>query len=219
MANPSAGGETELLRVSVSPDWSLAVSVGFWPLIIIIGILIAVFIFCLYINGSIFGGKYEIDSAEIGAGDSKLTFKPNISDKAVAYKIWVELSTRKIGLEIDLDNDVIDEIYESWYAFFTITRDLIKEVPVSKVRNQSTKVIISLSINVLNIGLRPHLTQWQARFRRWYQRQISLDPAAELHPQDIQKKFPEYDTLVADMKAVNEKLIIYREKMYGLVYS
>jgi hypothetical protein len=76
------------------------------------------------------------------------------------------LSTRKIGLQIDLKQDVIVEIYDSWHNFFTITRELIKDIPVSKVQAPSTRKIITLSVNLLNEGLRPHLTTWQARFRR-----------------------------------------------------
>lgn len=160
---------------------------------------------------------FEIDEAEFGFGEQKLRFKPNDLDRTVAYKIWVELSTRKIGLPIDPDHDVIDEIYNSWYNFFAVTRELIKDVPVRKVRQGSTQKIINLSIDVLNTGLRPHLTRWQARFRRWYGWQLEQDKEATLHPQDIQKKFPEYDELVSDMMEINKRLMAYRDKMYRLV--
>jgi hypothetical protein len=161
--------------------------------------------------------EFEIDEAEFGLGDQKIRFKPNDMDRTVAYKIWVELSTRKIGLPIDAENDVIDEIYTSWYNFFAVTRELIKDVPVRKVRQNSTEKIINLSIEVLNSGLRPHLTRWQARFRRWYSWQLTKDSEAVLHPQDIQKKFPDYNELIEDMMAVNERLIAYRKAMYKLV--
>ncbi len=104
-------------------------------------------------------------------------------------------------------------------VFFAVTRELIKDIPVQKVRNNSTKQIILLSINVLNIGLRPHLTKWQARFKRWYEHKLSTDQDAKLHPQDIQKEFPSYDELVSDMKDVNERLIRYRDRMNDLVHS
>jgi hypothetical protein len=160
---------------------------------------------------------FTIDEAEFGFGDQKIKFKPNDLDRTVAYRIWVELSTRKIGLEIDPDHDVIDEIYDSWFTFFGVTRELIKEVPVSRVRNDSTTKIIKLSISVLNEGLRPHLTKWQARFRRWYKVQLERDAEATLHPQDIQKSFPQYQELVSDMLEVNKRLIRYRSQMRALV--
>lgn len=209
----------ELIQITMGEDWSFDVRIGKWFWIIPIIVIASSLAIRWCRTGSVLGRSYEIDSAEFGVGNSKLTFKPNINDKSVAYKIWVELSTRKIGLPIDFDDDVIFEIYESWYSFFAVTRELIKDIPVQKVRNNSTKQIILLSINVLNIGLRPHLTKWQARFKRWYEHKLSTDQDAKLHPQDIQKEFPSYDELVSDMKDVNERLIRYRDRMNDLVHS
>ena len=92
-------------------------------------------------------------------GSQKLRLKPNLTDRQIAYAIWVELSTPKIGLPIDFDNDVISEIYDSWFNYFSVTRELIKGVPVNKFRNDSTLQIINISIEVLNEGIRPHLTR------------------------------------------------------------
>lgn len=158
---------------------------------------------------------FEIDSAELGIGDYKVSFKPNDLDRQIAYSIWVELSTRKVGLPIDVEDDVISEVYDSWYSFFSVTRELIKDIPVSKVRSDSTGKIIELSIEVLNEGLRPHLTKWQARFRHWYEAQ--MDKKEDASPQDLQKKFPEYDALCADLLTVNNRLIKYRMKLNELV--
>ena len=155
---------------------------------------------------------YEIDEAVIGIGDQKVKIKPNYQDMQIAYKLWVELSTRKIGLEIDLDNDVIKEIYDSWYEFFKLTRELIKDIPVSKIRkDESTKELVRIAIEVLNEGLRPHLTKWQARFRRWYNTEIEREENKNLSPQEIQKKYPEYENLTKEMIEVNHQLIEYRK--------
>jgi hypothetical protein len=158
----------------------------------------------------------EIDEAEIGIGSGKIRLRPNYTDRQVAYQIWVELSTRKLGLKIDLDHDVIVDIYDSWHDFFGITRDLIKSIPVSRASDESTRKIIRLSIEVLNEGLRPHLTRWQARFRAWYDQQLQA-PAAEYEdPQAIQKRFGQYDALKADLLDVNNRLIAYRSAMRRL---
>lgn len=77
----------------------------------------------------VFYKNIEIDSAEIGIQGQKITIKPNYINIEIAYKIWVELSTRKVGLPIDFENDVIVEVYKSWYQFFGITRELIKALP------------------------------------------------------------------------------------------
>lgn len=174
-----------------------------------------------YLAGGLSFKSFEIDQAEIGIGNQKFSFKPNMTDRQVAYAIWVELSTRKIGLAIDFENDVIAEIYESWYGFFAVTRDLVKGIPANKVKRDSTQKIIGLSIEVLNEGLRPHLTKWQARFRHWYDRELSRydesDGIELLDPQLIQAKFPKYDELKEDMERVNQALIKYRTKMRNLV--
>ena len=159
---------------------------------------------------------FELDETEFGVGSTKLKFKPNDLDRQVAYQIWVELSTRKIGLQLDPEHDVIEEIYDSWHAFFGVTRELVKAVPVRKVGAASTKRIINLSINLLNLGLRPHLTRWQARFRGWYEREMAKEPD---DPQTIQRRFPDYAELSDDMLAVNVRLQAYRRAMYELVYG
>jgi hypothetical protein len=163
--------------------------------------------------------KFEIDEAEFGLGNQKIKLRPNTIDMQIAYKIWVELSTRKIGLPMDFENDVIAEVYDSWYSFFAVTRTLIKEVPVSKFRRPDTEAIIQLSIEVLNSGIRPHLTLWQAKFNRWFENELTIDENKSLSPQEIQKKFPEYEALVINLRLVNQRLIQYRKKMHELVTS
>lgn len=213
MTNP-APINTDLFSIIVREDWSVSLNLAAWPvLIILVLIAFATIAWRLFSSQSL--KDFQIDSAELGYGNLKLSFKPNDMDRQIAYSIWVELSTRKIGLPIDLDHDVIAEVYDSWYNFFSVTRELIKDIPVSKVRQDSTGKIVSLSIEVLNVGVRPHLTQWQARFRHWYEHH--MDDTKGASPQDVQKNFPNYDELCTDLLNVNKRLIRYREKMYELV--
>jgi hypothetical protein len=209
----------EFLTVVLDRSFHFALLLDSWALWTVVGLAVTLIVIRL-------GGlhlwspsrrRFEIDQAQFGLGQQKIILRPNETDRQIAYKIWVELSTRKIGLPVDLDDDVIAEIYDSWYHFFSVTRDLIKDVPVSKFRRKDTEQIIRLSIEVLNQGLRPHLTKWQARFRRWYERALETDESATLHPQDIQKNFPDFAELSADMQVVNQRLISYRDKMYELV--
>lgn len=213
---PTPAAVTDYLRIALDKDFGLTVhvsTVALIGLVVVVALILAARQYFLRRRMP----SFEIEEAEFGLGDQKITLRANDLDRTVAYRIWVELSTRKIGLRINLDDDVIDEIYDSWYEFFSVTRELVKDVPVIKVRNDSTRKIIRLSIEVLNEGLRPHLTKWQARFRRWYSYQLDKDKEAALHPQEIQKQFPAYDELVTDMLAINARLIAYRAKMYELV--
>lgn len=161
----------------------------------------------------------EINGADIGIGNNIIRFKPNEKDKEIAYKLWVELSTRKLGIPLNMKNDVIYEVYNSWYEFFKITRISLKEFPVSKLKNDNSNEIINISIDVLNGELRSHLTKWQAKYRRWYELELCKKENKELSPQEIQRKFPEYNELVADLKKVNKWLINYTDLLYEIVFD
>ena len=218
MAN-SAPTAVDLFSVRFLPDWSFSVQISFWITMAVVaaGTIYGVW---RYFYGGASWKEFEIDQAEIGTGAGKLRLKPNMTDRQVAYAIWVELSTRKIGLPIDFEHDVIAEVYNSWYEFFAVTRELVKSIPVNKVRRDSTQKIIKISIEVLNEGLRPHLTMWQARFRRWYENQVNKASGdLVVDPQEIQRQFPRYEELKTDMERVNQRLISYRNHMRRLVMT
>src|SRR5205823_5879710 len=101
---------------------------------------------------------------ELG-GIGKVKIKPNHETVQIAHRAWVELATRKAGLPFEPEDDVIVEIYNSWYQLFGEMRSLAKQVPAYKIRSdESTREAINLIVSALNRGLRPHLTRWQARF-------------------------------------------------------
>ncbi|OWY08405.1 hypothetical protein B6V74_14795 [Thioclava sp. F42-5] len=214
MGEETEQAKADLIAFVLDSDWNFSFQIALMPAVII-GIVLVLMIVVVRRMAHRRMSDFEIDSAEMGFGDAKFTFKPNDTDRQIAYSIWVELSTRKVGLPIDPDDDVISEIYDSWYSFFSVTRELIKDIPVSKVRGDSTSKIVDLSVEVLNEGLRPHLTKWQARFRHWYEHQS--EDLADIDPQALQKKFPLYDDLMEDLLAVNVRLIAYRKKMNELV--
>lgn len=136
----------DYVRVIIDQDFNFSMyfdSVFVWLFVVIVSVFFVGYLVSRYFNlGS--WHSFEIDEAEIGIGNQKLTIRPNNTDRQIAYQIWVELSTRKIGLPIDFDNDVIAEVYDSWYNFFSVTRGLIKEVPVTKFRRKDTEQIIRL---------------------------------------------------------------------------
>ncbi|MDO5819634.1 MAG: hypothetical protein Q4P11_04800 [Methanobrevibacter sp.] len=164
------------------------------------------------------GSEVDIKEYNLGLTNSNIKIVPNYKDKEIAYKIWVELSTRKIGIPL-VEDDIIYQIYDSWYMFFGITRNLLKEFPVSKLKNKSSTEIIFITNEILNNELRNHLTKWQGKFRRWYEIESKNQDNDYLTPQELQKKYPEYDELVKDMKEVNEYLINYKRLLYKIVFG
>ncbi len=204
----------DFFRLYIDDNYQLIFVVS--PILILIAILIFI-IYRIVMRKYFSLDEYEIDEAEIGIGQSKVKVKPNYEDMQIAYQLYIELSTRKIGLPIDYEDDFLIEIYDSWFEFFKVTREHIKAIPAQKIRkSKTTKAIVKTAIEVLNEGLRPHLTKWQARFRKWYLIHSEKEDFRSKSPQDLQKEFPEYDKLVEEMKVVNKRLIQYRETMKRL---
>ena len=185
-----------------------------WVALIVAIIIIAAIVYVIRKVSKHLGyHSVDVDEISLGIGDSNIKLKYNKKDQEIAYKLWVELNTRKIGLVFDPKYDVIDEVYNSWYAFFTIARELLKEIPATKLP-YSTE-LITLTTKVLNDGLRPHLTTWQAKYRKWY----GLQKEDTRSPQEIQKDFSGYDALVSDLLQTNNRMIEYKKLMYRIAFE
>lgn len=204
----------EIFKLFFDDNWSMVLHIHSVALVVIF----VVSCILLYKYRKLyFFENVEIDSAEIGLGNQKITIKPNYTNINIAYKLWVELSTRKIGIEIDFEDDVILEIYQSWYKFFKITRGLIKELPANKIRSdKDSKALVELSIKILNTDLRRHLTKWQARYHKWHETKKYDDDKT---PQQLQQDFPNYKELTVDMIKVNKRLIMYKNDVYKLAFG
>lgn len=148
-----------------------------------------------------------------GIGNAEFT--PNNEDIQIAHQLWTELITRKVALEIIPDEDVIVEIYDSWYTLFTKTRELIGSLPTSALKQESTKNLIRIATEAINNGLRPHLTKWQSKYRNWYKHQD--EQLKTMTPQEVQCTYPEYEALMKDMLEVNQALIDYATQLKKIV--
>ena len=141
-----------------------------------------------------------------------VTIKYDGCIKEIAYKIWIELTTRKIGLKFDEKYDIISEVYDSWYEAFKVIRTLLANIPANRISD--AKGLIDITTKVLNNGLRPHLTAWQAKYRAWYNSTLSDATAT---PQEIQRTYPEYQPLVDDLKKTNDIMIKYADELKRLI--
>jgi hypothetical protein len=167
------------------------------------------------IRGRLFE-RWEPVEAELRLGGiGSVRIRPNHEDVQVAHKAWVELATRKAGLRFDRENDVIIEVYDSWYELFAEMRRLAKEFPAHKLAASGTTRVVDLIVDALNRGLRPHLTRWQARLRHWYEWASKEYP--EMAPQEVQRLFPAYEELVADLERVNTELLEYVNLLRAVV--
>ena len=138
--------------------------------------------------------------------------------KVFAKRIYIELTTRKAGIPIDEEKDVIEEIYNSWYKLFCLIRDEMKILPVSCFKDiENPESIIGITSRILNEILRPHLTEHQARFRKWLEKAKQNKEYKNLTPQELQKKYPDYGVLIKSMKETNKMLIGSAEKLSALM--
>mgnify|MGYP000938757444 CR=1 FL=1 len=157
-------------------------------------------------------------SFKVGAASTKYNIVRNFNNIEIAHKLYIELITRKAAIEIDENNDVIVEVYNSWYSLFQITRNELKSFTGDLLNgNGKSKELIRLATDILNIGLRPHLTLYQAKFRKWYMERLEEENEKEKNdrktPQDIQKEYIDYTDLIQSMKSVNRILTDYSEKL------
>lgn len=161
---------------------------------------------------------YEMEIEISGSPKAKFKVERNNDNLYIANRIYIELTTRKAAISIDEDNDVIEEVYNSWYKLFGIIRDEIKSVPGNYLKDHDpTKALIGLTTKILNEALRPHLTEYQARFRKWLEIEKQKIENKEKSPQEIQKKYPDYYKLIVSMKQVNKTLMDYSNELNKLI--
>jgi len=200
-----------LLRIYLTDKYSLGFEVS-----IIVWVALFLLILLLF-----FWRRWDkqIHTVEVnvnlgGLGCMKIC--PTWEDVQIAHQIWTELVTRKAAIPVDPENDVIAEIYDSWYALFQRTRQLVGDIPGKCIRREkSTQQLVKIATDSLNLGLRPHLTKWQARYRNWWRN--SDEALKNSTPQEHQKKFPQYDELVKEMLDVNKQMIDYAAQLEKIV--
>lgn len=154
---------------------------------------------------------------KIAGTDFEYSILRNYQNIEIAHKIYIELITRKAAIEIDNEKDIIIEIYNSWYTLFQITRNELKSFDGKLLKeNNTSQELVRLLSDILNKGLRPHLTEYQARYRKWYSEQLKDNHKS---PQEIQKEFKEFNELTSSMKEVNKSLIEYSKQLKIIIYG
>lgn len=201
----------DLIRFYIDENCNLIFNISIWLVLVIIIITT-----CYILIGKKIS-RYDLVKLDIKLGNvGSAEFRPNKTDLQIAHKIWTELITRKAAIPIDKENDVIEEIYDSWYSLFQKIREFISDIPADLIRsNKSTKEIVRIATQTLNEGLRPHLTRWQARFRTWST--SKKDKLMDMTPQEFQKEYPEYKDLIDDLIQVNIQLMQYAQELKKII--
>lgn len=201
-------------------EWTFSLIVNLW--LLLLGI--AFYLLIRYIvrhfrnNGKVHQEIIPIKlKYKMGGSEIEYSINRNFQNIEIAHRIYIELITRKAAIPID-ENDVIVEVYNSWYTLFQTTRDELKKLSGEMLLdNQVSKDLIKLLSDILNIGLRPHLTKHQAKFRKWYNKAITLEENKDKTPQQIQAEYGDYSNLFESMKAVNQLLIEHSKKLDEII--
>lgn len=190
---------------------------------VIIGTLTLLLFFLLFLQlrskYPLFPRGVELKSLSLNIAGSSIHYdiKRNYQNLEIAHRIYVELITRKAAIPFDDEFDIIHEVYESWYALFKAIRNEIKGLSGETLYSQKdSETIVKMASDILNQGLRPHLTKYQGKYRKWYEEQI-VDSKGQ-SPQEIQKKYREYSEMVEDIKRVNGYLIQYKEQLESFIF-
>jgi hypothetical protein len=200
-----------LFRLYITEKYTLAIEVSPWIWAMVL-LLITVFVIWRRMARQHHVVEVNINLGGIGC----MKICPTWEDIQIAHQIWTELVTRKAAIPFNPKDDVITEVYDSWYALFQRTRQLIGDIPGKCIRrDKSTQQIVKIATETLNLGLRPHLTKWQARYRNWWHN--SEDALKRTTPQEHQKTFPQYAELVEEMLVVNTQMIEYAAQLHKIV--
>jgi len=156
-------------------------------------------------------------SLNLPFGLGNITYEATDQDRVLAWKMYVQLKTRKAALPFDEDHDVIINVFDSLRDVFSVTRDLLSEA--SPHQGEAQRSVADFVLRVLNDGIRPHLTRWHASFAAWWDKAMKLPENDGKSPEDVQRGFPEYDALVADLKKMNDELAQYAGELLLVVHA
>jgi hypothetical protein len=189
----------------------------------LVGIVCLILLYIIYqkkIKSKLQNIFVQETSFEINTGLFKYNqkIKRSYQNLYVAHRIYIELVTRKAAIPIDVDKDVLVEVYNSWYSMFKTIREEIKNLPGDYlVDNESTKKLVDLTIEILNDGLRAHLTTYQAEFRKWFEKELKKEIDSDVSPQEIQKRYSKFKELTDSMIEVNKTLEAYCVQLKKLI--
>lgn len=165
--------------------------------------------------------RWEIKEVNLNfAGMGATNICQNKEAAQLAHRAWIELATRKAAIPYDEEDDVLVEVYDSWYQLFKALREIVQDVPTRRRWQENvdeTKVINSI-VGALNAGMRPHLTKWQAKFRRWYNQAIAQEDNKGRSPQEIQRDYPQYSLLIEELKTASEGLAVYSDELRKIAH-
>lgn len=127
-----------------------------------------------------------------------LTFAVTPSNEGVAWRLFVESSTRVATQPLDPGSGVIRETLHSLYSLFGSVRAILLEAGPTTTPG-ATQTVEHLALGMLNSQLRPFLSRWHPRLTDWEQS----------HPDLPESRWPENDACRAELETMRAGLLRY----------
>lgn len=111
----------------------------------------------------------KIDVRIPGIGGIEGTWEPDESEIRAAWELYVEMVTRTPLGSVSRAKGSARETLTSMYSLFDTTRDILKKhgPSVASPKNGRELSFGYLAVSMLNLTLRPFLTEWHLKLSGW----------------------------------------------------
>ena len=157
----------------------------------------------------------KIDVRIPGIGGIEGTWEPDESEIRAAWELYVEMVTRTPLGSVSIDEGYARETLTSIYSLFDTTRGILKKhgPSVARPKNHRELSFGYLAVSMLNLALRPFLTEWHVKLSGWERENANL-PIAEWPDSceflrslsEIREQLRQYASLFAQVAGVPELL-------------
>ena len=118
-----------------------------------------------------------IDLGVPGLGSITGTWEPDESEVKAAWELYVEIVTRTPVGRVSSQEGSAGDALTSVYSLFETTRGVLRRHGPSVARPKGKKSLSFgyLAVSMLNLVLRPFLTEWHPKLRDWHRKNPTLN--------------------------------------------
>ena len=149
-----------------------------------------------------FRGRVRMDELTLTASPfGKMTFVVDDDARMVAWRLYVEVTTRVSTQPLGADDGLLRESLTSLYGLFTTTREALKASRPSVHNIPGDHSVEHFAIRMLNYDLRPFLSSWHPRLKEF----------EDTHPGVPESAWPDRAQCRADLARVTVETLRYAE--------
>lgn len=140
----------------------------------------------------------------------EVTLAIDDSQARVAWKLFVETTTRVATQPLGSESGFLREALDSLYSLFSTTRDLLKSMqPAKQVSGSDRWTVEMIAVAMLNQELRPFLSRWHPALTQFERRNPNRD----------EREWTENKQCREDLEQTREVLIRYARGFGELVLA